>query len=75
MLLYTSRRAPNPRRVALFVLHKGIDVPTQWVDLGAGEHLQPDYLALNPDGLVPVLQLDDGSRISESVAICRALEA
>ncbi len=75
MKLYDHPQAPNPRRVRVFLAEKGISVPTRTVDLMAGENLEPDYLGINPAGTVPLLELDDGTRIGESVAICRYFEA
>ena len=76
MLFFDSPNpAPNPRRVRIFAAEKGIALPTQRVSIVAGEHKAPDYLAVNPRGQTPALQLDDGSVLTESVAICRYLEA
>lgn len=75
MKIYTSPRAPNPRRVHIFIAEKGLDIPTQLVDLGNAEQFSPEYLAINPDAVVPTLVLDDGTPIGESLAICRVLEA
>jgi glutathione S-transferase len=76
MIFYDSAMpAPNPRRVRIFAAEKGIDLPTQRVSLIAREHKSPEFLAINPLGQTPALQLDDGSVITESVAICRYLEA
>lgn len=75
MKLYTTRVAPNPRRVAIFLAEKGIEVPTVEIDLAAKENLLPEFLARNPLGRVPVLELDDGSYLAESMAICRYFEA
>lgn len=74
MKLYDSHRAPNPRRVRIFLAEKGITVPTENVDIMKEEHRRDAYLAVNPLGLVPSLVLDDGTAISESVAICRYFE-
>ena len=74
MKLYDSKMAPNPRRVRIFLAEKGIEVPTVQVDIGKAENRQPAYLARNPLGGIPVLELDDGSHIAESVAICRYFE-
>ena len=74
MKLYDSSTAPSPRRVRIFLAEKGIDVPTQQVDIGKRVNLEPDFLAKNPLGKVPVLELDDGTHLSETVAICRYLE-
>jgi len=72
--LYDSQMAPNPRRVRIFLAEKGIEVPTVQVDIGKAENRQPDYLARNPMGGVPILELDDGTVLAESVAICRYFE-
>lgn len=74
MILYDMEKAPNPRRVRWFLAEKGISVETRQVDLTRGENLTPEYLAINPRGLVPTLVLDDGTVIDESVAICRYFE-
>ena len=75
MLFYnTPSPAPNPRRVRIFAAEKGIELPTKDVSLIAGEHKAEDYLKINPRGQTPALQLDDGSALSESVAICKYLE-
>lgn len=67
--------APNPRRVRIFAAEKGLDLPQVQVALRKGEHKSPEHRARNSLGQVPVLELDDGQTISESVAICRYLEA
>lgn len=67
-------RAPNPRRVRIFLAEKGIDIPKQEVDLGAFQQRTEEFTALNPMQRVPVLELDDGTVISESVAICLYFE-
>ena len=74
MQLHTSAVAPNPRRVHIFVAEKGIDLPRVEVDIGSMENRKTPFLDLNPMGKVPVLELDDGSFLTESVAICRYLE-
>ena len=74
MKLYDSKLAPNPRRVRMFLAEKGIQVPLVNVDIAKAENRQPPFLAKNPMGGVPVLELDDGTCISESVAICRYFE-
>jgi glutathione S-transferase len=72
--LYDSKAAPNPRRVRIFLAEKGVEVPTVQLDLGKRETRSPEFLAKNPMGGVPVLELDDGTCIAESVAICRYFE-
>lgn len=66
--------APNPRRVRIFLLEKGISIPLAPIALAKGEHKTPEFLAKNSLGQLPVLELDDGSHLSESVSICRYLE-
>jgi glutathione S-transferase len=75
MKLYDGGRAPNPRRVRIFLAEKGISVPTEQVDLGALEHKSAEFMALNPLQRVPALVLDDGAVLTESIAICRYFEA
>ncbi len=76
MLFYDSPNpAPNPRRVRIFAAEKGIDLPTKQVSIPQREQKAPDYLAKNPRGQTPILELDDGTVIAESVAIMRYLEA
>jgi glutathione S-transferase len=74
MKLLDSKMAPNPRRVRIFLAEKGIEVPTEQVDIASAENRKDDFLAKNPMAGVPVLQLDDGRYLSESVAICRYFE-
>ncbi len=66
--------SPNARRVQVFMAEKGVEMERVPVDIRAGENITPEYLAKNPAGRVPVLELDDGTFIGESVAICRYLE-
>lgn len=75
MKLYDSKLAPNPRRARVFLAEKGIEVPTEQVDMMAKQHWTPEYTAINPLQRMPVLVLDDGTAISESIAICRYFEA
>lgn len=75
MQLYDGGRAPNPRRVRVFLAEKGIDIPKTPVDIGKLEQATEAFAAINPMQRVPVLVLDDGTAISESIAICRYLEA
>ena len=74
MKLLDGGRAPNPRRVRIFLAEKGISVPIEKVDLGALEHRSAEFTALNPLQRVPVLVLDDETVITESMAICRYFE-
>lgn len=66
--------APNPRRVRLFMKEKGLAIPLVHTSLAKREHKTPEYLKKNSLGQVPVLELDDGTFICESVSICRYLE-
>ena len=76
MKLYTAVRTPNPRRVEMFMAEKGITTIERIpVDLNNHEHKTPGFLACNPLGTVPVLELDDGRYLAESRAICTYLEA
>lgn len=67
--------APNPRRVRLFLAEKGLSVPEVRVPLRHGAHKAPEHLARNPLGQVPTLELDDGTCLSETISICRYLDA
>jgi glutathione S-transferase len=76
MKLYgAAMPAPNPRRVRIFLAEKGVEVQGVELNLLAGEHKSPEHRARNPLGQVPTLELDDGTCISETVSICRYLEA
>lgn len=74
MKIYEDRMAPNPRRVRIFLAEKGIAVPFEQVAIMKGENRSEAHRARNKLGLLPVLELDDGSHISETVAICRYFE-
>lgn len=75
MQLFVAHRAPNPRRVLMFLAEKGITgIQQVQVDLNAGAHKTPEFLAKNPLAKVPALQLDDGRVLCESRAICTYLE-
>jgi glutathione S-transferase len=75
MKLYDSKMAPNPRRTRIFLAEKGVSVPTEQVDMMKLEHKTPEYTAINPLQRMPVLVLDDGTVIAESLAICRYFDA
>ncbi|HEX4041500.1 MAG TPA: glutathione S-transferase [Xanthobacteraceae bacterium] len=75
MKLYDGGRAPNPRRLRIFLAEKGITVPTEQVDLGSLQQRSEAFTAINPMQRVPALVLDDGTVIAESIAICRYFEA
>ncbi|HEX2555586.1 MAG TPA: glutathione S-transferase [Microvirga sp.] len=74
MKLYDAGRAPNPRRVRIFLAEKGISVPLVPLDLNRLDHKTPAYVAINPMKQSPALELDDGTVLTESVAICRYFE-
>jgi len=74
MKLYDSKVAPNPRRARIFLAEKGITVPTEQVDIMLMQHKTPEYTAINPLQRMPALVLDDGTVITESIAICRYFE-
>lgn len=74
MKLYDGGRAPNPRRVSVFLAEKGIEVERVPVDMAQLGHKSAEVTGLNPLQRLPVLVLDDGTAISESVAICRYFE-
>lgn len=74
MLLYDDTHAPNPRRVRIFIAEKGIEVPLRQVSIIKGEHRQPDYRKIASNARLPALELDDGTVILETVAICRYFE-
>ena len=74
MKLYDFPKAPNPRRVKIFAHEKDIELELINCDMGKREHKTPEFLTKNPSGKIPVLELENGECISESVAICRYLE-
>jgi glutathione S-transferase len=74
MKLYDFAQAPNPRKVRVYLAEKGIQVPLQKVDLMTGEQRSPEFLKINPLGVLPVLELDDGTLIPESLAIIEYFE-
>ena len=74
MKIYDSRTAPNPRRVRIFLAEKGVAVPFEEVDIVKADNRSAEFRRRNPLGTLPVLELDDGTYIAESVAICRYFE-
>ncbi|HMB76784.1 MAG TPA: glutathione S-transferase family protein [Kiloniellaceae bacterium] len=74
MKLYDFALAPNPRRVRIFLAEKGIEPEVEQVAIREGAQFEPAFLAINPNATVPVLQLDDGTTIADSFAICRYAE-
>jgi glutathione S-transferase len=75
MKLYNSNMAPSPRRVRIFLAEKGVLIQYVEVDLAKFDHKKPEFSALNSFETIPVLELDDGTRIAETMAICRYIEA
>ena len=74
MKLYDFSLAPNPRRVRMFLAEKGIEIPTVQINTRNREQFAPEFVKINPYAVIPVLELDDGTCIGESVAICRYFE-
>lgn len=74
MKLYDFSLAPNPRRVRMFLAEKGMDVPSVQVNTRDREQFSDNFKKVSPRSIVPVLELDDGTCIAESVAICRYIE-
>ena len=72
---FYNAAAPNPRRVRIFLAEKGVEIPRQDLDLAKGESRTPEFLAKNSLAGTPILELDDGTVLAESVAICRYLES
>lgn len=75
MRLYTCTGAPSPRRVTLYLAEKGLEIETVEVDLRAGEHLCDDFENKSPECTVPVLELDDGTCLWNTIAIREYLES
>lgn len=74
MKLYDCTTAPSPRRIRIFAAEKGIELELVPVDLTTGEQFGDAFRAINPDCVVPALVLDDGSCLTEAIAICQYLE-
>src|SRR5713101_6189929 len=74
MKIYDFSLAPNPRRLRIFLAEKGLKIPSEQVNILEGKNRTPEMLAKNPAGGLPVIELDDGSHLAESIAICRYLE-
>jgi len=74
MLLYHDPRAPNPRRVRIFLAEKAVAYDTIEVLIATDQHLSVDYRRKHPLSLLPILELEDGRIIRESMAICRYIE-
>lgn len=74
MKIFETTMAPNTRRVRIFLAEKGIEMEYVQLDLQKGDNLSAEFRSMNPMAKVPVLELDDGTYLSESVAICRYFE-
>ncbi len=74
MRIYDFYFAPNPRKLRVYLAEKGLSIPMEQVDLTKGEHRTPEFLSKNPMGSLPVLELDDGSHLTESLAIIEYFE-
>lgn len=74
MKAYVFPFAPNPRKLLVYLGEKKLDIPTEVVDIASGQNRTPEFLKKNPLGGLPVLQLDDGSYLTESLAIIEYLE-
>lgn len=75
MKFYDCKTAPSPRRVRIFIAEKEIDVASIQIDLSSGEQFSEAFRLVNPDCVVPALELDDGTCLSEVLAICHYLES
>jgi len=75
MKFYDCRPAPSPRRVRVFLSEKGLEIPTVQIDLGTREQLGDAFRTINIDCTVPVLELDDGTYLTEILSICHYIEA
>ena len=75
MHLYTFSKAPNPKRLSYFLKFKGIELSTNEVDINKGEHFNDTFKAINPDSTLPALALDDGTVLTDTIAICVYLES
>ena len=69
MKLWSAEVAPNPRKVVIFLMEKGIEVETVNIDLGAKANYEPEFIAKNPLARVPVLEYDDGACLAESLSL------
>src|SRR5262244_3673855 len=74
MKIYDFAGAPNPKKLRVYLAEKGINVPMEQVDIISGQNRQPEFLKKNPMGGLPVLEMDDGSHLSESLAIMEYFE-
>ena len=74
MKIYDFVGAPNPKKLRVYLAEKGIDIPREQVNIVSGDNREPEFLKKNPLGGLPVLELDDGSCLTESLAIIHYLE-
>ena len=74
MKAYVFPFAPNPRKLLVYMKEKGLDIPEETIDIASGQNRTPEFLKKNPLGGLPVLELDDGSHLTESLAIIEYLE-
>ena len=74
MKLYTDYKAPNPRRLTYFLQYKGIKLDTEIISLAENQNLSDEYTAINATQTIPALKLDDGTVLSDTIAICLYLE-
>ncbi len=74
MKVYDFMGAPNPKKLRVFLAEKGLNIPSEQVNIMSGDNRQPEFLKKNPLGGLPVLELDDGSCLTESLAIMEYLE-
>jgi glutathione S-transferase len=74
MKIYDFVGAPNPKKLRVYLAEKGLTIPLEQVNIAAGENRKPEFLKKNPAGGLPVLELDDGSHLPESLAIIEYLE-
>jgi glutathione S-transferase len=74
MKAYVFAGAPNPRKLIVYLREKGLEIPLESVDILSGANRTPEFLKKNPLGGLPVLELDDGSHLTESLAIIQYLE-
>ncbi len=75
MIFYDCSTAPNPRRARMFIAEKGLEIDTREISIAEGQQLSPDFLAVNPRATVPVLVTEDGTTLTENIAIATYLEA
>jgi glutathione S-transferase len=74
MKAYVFAGAPNPKKLIMYLSEKGLDIPLETVDIVSGQNRSPEFLKKNPLGGLPVLELDDGTHLTESLAIIEYLE-